>query len=219
MRKICVTGALALLLSVIGLSQTSPAAHVSNTGVPAVEIFGGFSYLRLDTASASSLNAAFGLPPGTLSIKQNYPGWNGALQVNFNRWFGVAADVSGYYGTPVSASSVSGLPKASFHNFLAGPVLTMRRSRSQPFVHALFGLNHFAVDASSTAGTAALSDNGFASAIGGGWDVRVGSKMGLRLVQADYLYTAHDTSGFGGAGHQNNFRISAGVVFMFGSRD
>lgn len=219
MQKLCVIGVLALLLSATGLSQTSPAAHVSSTGVPAVEIFGGFSYLRLDTASESTFNAAFGLAPGTLGIRKNYPGWNGALQVNFNRWFGVAADVSGYYGTPVSASSVSGLPSASFHNFLAGPVLTMRKRRSQPFVHTLLGFNHLAVDASATAGTASLSDNAFAAAIGGGWDVRVGRRMGLRLVQADYLYTRHDTMPFGGTGHQNNFRISTGVVFTFVGRD
>jgi outer membrane immunogenic protein len=219
MRKICMLGILALLLPLAGLSQNPSGAANTSASFPAVEVFGGFSYLRLDTTSASTLNAALGLPPGTLSVKKNYPGWNGALQFNINRWLGLVADASGHYGTPVSSSSISGLPSASFHNFLFGPVLTMRRNRAQPFVHALFGVEHLAVDASSVQGTAALSDNAFSSALGGGLDIRVSRRLGVRLVQADYLYTKHDTTSFGGVGHQNNIRISTGIMFLFGRRE
>src|SRR4051794_25607773 len=112
MRKIYLLGVLALLLPLAGLAQNSPAPAISSGGFPAVEVFGGFSYLRLDTTSSSALNASLGLAPGTLSVKQYYPGWNGAFQININRWLGVAADASGHYGTPVSSSSGSGFPSA-----------------------------------------------------------------------------------------------------------
>jgi hypothetical protein len=218
MRKISVLGVLVVLLSLSAFAQSSPSPASTSAGFPAVEVFGGFSYLRLDTAPASRLNTAFGLAPGTLSVKQNYPGWNGALQFNVTHWLGVEADASGHYGTPVSASSSSGFPSASFHNFLFGPVVTFRHNRARPFVHALFGFDHLSTNASAALGLAAISDDAFAAAIGGGLDLRVSRRISLRVVQADYLYTGHDTTPFGGVGHQNNIRVSGGVVLNFLNR-
>lgn len=51
------------------------------------------------------------------------------------------------------------------------------------------------------------SSNGFAAAIGGGLDVMVNKRIGLRLAQLDFLPVRVN-------GHtQNGLRIGAGVVF------
>jgi hypothetical protein len=47
----------------------------------------------------------------------------------------------------------------------------------------------------------------FAMALGGGLDLRVSKRIDVRLVQFDYTPT------FFGPGRQDNFRISAGIVF------
>jgi hypothetical protein len=57
-----------------------------------------------------------------------------------------------------------------------------------------------------------------AMALGGGLDLRTSRHLYLRLGQADYLKTQHNTTSFGGVGHQNNICFSAGLVFTFGSQ-
>jgi len=213
---------LALLAAAACLSaMAADAPQPSGLSTDSVEIFGGFSYLHLDTVSASTLDAQFNQPAGTLSVKRNYPGWNAAVQFNLTRWLGIVADGSGYYGTPISptSGSAAGFPTASFYSALFGPSVTLHRGTVRPFLHALFGLNRVAVDASTILGTSAFTDDAFAMALGGGLDVRVSKRFSVRLGQADYLYTQHDTTSFGGVGHQNNLRFSTGVVFTFGSHD
>jgi hypothetical protein len=41
--------------------------------------------------------------------------------------------------------------------------------------------------------------------------------VAIRAFQADYLMTRFDTNGDGVNERQNNFRLSAGIVFKFGS--
>ena len=220
MRNLCVVGALALVVSLSASATDGTTVSGTGASVPRVEIFAGASYLRLDT-NPSSLAAALDQPPGTLTVKQNYLGWNGAVQLNATRWLGIVADLSGYYGTPFSAPASTGLtgfPKANFYNFLFGPSFNFPGGRAKPFVHALFGLNHVGVDASTALGTPGFTDDAFAMALGGGLDVRVSNHLAIRLGQADFLYTRHDTTGFGGVGHQNNFRYSGGLVFWFGGQ-
>jgi len=59
------------------------------------------------------------------------------------------------------------------------------------------------------------SNRAFAWAVGGGLDVNVNDRFAFRLFQADYLNTR--TDGFSGK-PVNNFRLSTGVVFRFGSK-
>lgn len=220
MRNLCMVGALALFLSLSACATDGPTVPGTGVSVPTVEIFAGASFLRLDTNPAS-LAAAANQPVGTFTVKQDYLGWNGAVQLNATRWLGIVADASGHYGTPFSAAASSGLtgfPKARLHNFLFGPSFNFRGERARPFVHALFGLNHVGVDASTALGIPGFTDNAFAMALGGGLDVRVSNHLAIRLGQADFLYTRHDTTGFGGTGHQNNFRYSGGLVFLFGGQ-
>ncbi len=199
---------------------------------PKVQVFGGYSLLHADTAGLTgpSIDNAFTATPGTFNVTSNYNGWNGEVQYNTNRWLGFAADFSGHYGTPVTASSSSGItgqPGIRSYSYLFGPVVSFRgrsNSRITPFVHGLFGANRVTSDASPFTGS--ISDTAFAMALGGGVDANLSQHFAVRLGQVDYLYTGHDASSLsnqffgtdltnGTSTHQNNIRFSTGVVFKF----
>ena len=98
MRNLCVVVALALVVSLSAHAADEPKVPATGVSVPMVEIFAGASFMRLDTNPAS-LAGALNQPLGTVTVKQNYLGWNGAAQLNVTRWLGIVADGSGYYGT------------------------------------------------------------------------------------------------------------------------
>jgi peptidoglycan-associated lipoprotein len=83
----------------------------------------------------------------------------------------------------------------------------------EPFGQALIGFAH-------SSGTLVQGQNpgaanaaaAFAANLGGGIDVHATPRFSLRLVEADYLLTAFDN---GTNDHQNNIRISAGLVVHF----
>jgi len=83
----------------------------------------------------------------------------------------------------------------------------------QPFGQVLVGLVHSSgtvVEGSNPgAGNAGAA---FASNIGGGLDLKASRRFAIRLIEADYLVTTVDNSS---NNHQNNLRISAGVVLRF----
>jgi opacity protein-like surface antigen len=106
---------------------------------------------------------------------------------------------------------VTGLPSgtsARLVNYLFGPKLTYRsRGKLSPFAQVLFGGERIS---GSAPGFASTSDSSFAMAFGGGADYEMTNHVAIRLIQAEYLYTK-----FGGT-HQNNARISAGIVYRWG---
>lgn len=70
--------------------------------------------------------------------------------------------------------------------------------RFQPFVRGLAGAARTSTGA---------SDVGFSFAVGGGLDVKAGSTVSLRLLQADYLQTHLFNQ------TQHSIRLGAGIVF------
>lgn len=204
-----------------------------------VQVFGGYSLVHTggnNGVDGPALDSALGATPGTFSVKTNYSGWNGAIQFNANKWFGIKADIGGNYGTPISASSgsgITGLPGLSSYSYLFGPVFSAHSNRFTPYVHTLFGVNRTSLhstnnlsDGTTTISLPEVTDSAFAMALGGGIDYNVTKRFGLRLGQFDYLYTGHDLNAIGnnllGPGtftgldtHQNNFRFATGVVFNF----
>jgi hypothetical protein len=143
------------------------------------EIFGGYQYTRFD----GDLNAN---------------GFNGAATANLNRWFGVAADFSGSYG------SQSGVD-TKVYTYTFGPQVSMRSGSLKPFAHALFGGAHASA---STAGVSA-SSSGMAMMFGGGLDVGK-HNLAFRLGQFDWMVTR-----FNGVSDKNNMRLSTGLVMRF----
>jgi membrane-associated protease RseP (regulator of RpoE activity) len=91
--------------------------------------------------------------------------------------------------------------------FLAGPRINFH----PVFVHALVGVDHL----SGSALGYSASQNSFGGAFGGGFEVPVSSRWGIRL-SADYVLTNHNIFGGPGTSYtQNNYRASAGIVFKF----
>lgn len=128
----------------------------------------------------------------------NCNGGGGSIALNPNNWFGVVADFS---GCKVSASSGGG----SAITYMFGPKIAYRgSSRATPFVQALFGGVH-----ALSGGT---SENGFAMTVGGGLDVKASTHVAIRIAQGEYLMTRILGT------RQNNFRISAGIVFLIGNK-
>jgi len=191
MRKLFFIVALTLALPIISLAQEAPR----------VEVFGGYSYMRLEDIGIDGLD-------------RDLNGYNvaGAITI-FKKSLAIKADVSGHFGN-IAVPGISVDQNQTL--FLFGPQYSLRKSsRIQPFAHALFGFARVKLDADAISGD--ISDNGFAFALGGGVDIKaLSSRLSLRLVQADYVRTKLDFLGVGDSNSSNNVRISTGMVVRFG---
>jgi hypothetical protein len=95
--------------AILALTATA-SAQEEHAATPEVEVFGGYSYLRL--------------------YGENTNGGEVAVTGNVNSWFGVTGDFSGYHG--VDTGNNNGFA-------LGGPKFTYRRGALTPFAHFLFG--------------------------------------------------------------------------------
>jgi hypothetical protein len=182
-----------LLFSFGGLA----AAQIPTSG----NVFVGYSYLNTDLASI-----------GASRLSAN--GWEGSFEGKIFPFIGMVADFSDHYGSglpiacpvvPVGGGGIGGgCPlNASFNerNILFGPRVSMSVGKFRPFAEALFGAGHINLDSGGT-------DTSFATAVGGGLDVKIIRPVAWRF-QGDYVQTRF----FGST--QNNVRISTGIVFRF----
>jgi hypothetical protein len=175
---------------------------------PRGEVFGGYSYLNVDYQGGSS----YSVP------RQSANGWEVAPAFDINSWFAMEGDFAGYYKNNVPF--FIGYPNADFHDysFTGGPRFNYRAPRYTGFVHALVGGDHLH---GSISGLGSASQNSFAFLTGGGVEWRLGrtSHWALR-GSADYVLTRHNIAKALGfplpTANQNNFRVSAGIVFLFG---
>jgi opacity protein-like surface antigen len=125
----------------------------------------------------------------------NLHGGSVSVAGNVNRWFGVVGDYGLYHTQP------SGFGGVNFHTFMAGPRFSYRESsRVTPFAQVLLGGFH------------GLDTNGFSMSTGGGVDLNLSEHIAVRPVQVEYLlFRAQGDS-------LHCARVSAGIVFRFGSR-
>jgi outer membrane protein with beta-barrel domain len=173
-----------LILAPSAMAQQSEPKKSESEGEPRYEVFGGYSYLRDDG--------------------HNLNGWTGTLIVNINSWFAIASDIDGHYGSHrEGAEDVS----VQEYAYTFGPHVALRNhSRVTPFAYALFGGAHEKI---TTAGVPE-SASGFASTLGGGFDVRINHRLSVRAMQFDAVYTR-----FHGEG-KTSPRFSTGLVISFG---
>jgi len=178
------------------LALCLPLAASAQEVVPKVEIFGGYSYLRVDT-----LNGI------------NAHGFNASLAGNITKHVGIVGEFSRFTNSksfpapPIGSITVN----SNVLTYLFGPRIVLHRGKAEPFVHALFGgacENEKVQDRPA----APVMDNAFAFALGGGLDVKAHDNFAIRVAQIDYLGDKlGDQTG-------NNFRYSAGIVIRFGKR-
>jgi hypothetical protein len=168
--------------------------------MPKAELTGGYTYTSLDEGVGSRLGSN---------------GWNTGGTFFMNNWLGLEGNIAGASNTQ-SASFTTGTTTVSasasdkHYTYVFGPRLQFGHGRTSPFVHGLFGLDHESVSASALGFSTSVSDNAFASALGGGLEYGVSKHLGV-ITSADYLMTRHASA------TQNNLRVSAGLSFRFGS--
>lgn len=155
-------------------------------------------------------------------------GGGGDFVVNFNHWFGFAMDLQGYgagnfrFSFPPSStlpSGASGVTSANMFTYMFGPQVKFYGHKIEPFFHTLAGGAHsnFYANLATQAGLTGnvnTSGDGFAFAVGGGFDIPLSKRISIRPAEVDYLPTRF-TNQFAN-NTQNNLRYSAGIVLTFG---
>jgi hypothetical protein len=192
-----------LLVAFVALSVTTTCRAQDK-----VELYGGYSYFRASIVE-QPFSGATSL--ATISEKTNLNGWEFSGQYKFLPFLGGVADFNGTYGTLRGAGTRE-------HTFLFGPQISLP-AKVSPFAHALFGVAKESQDTlfnncpggipNCTGVNSLGSGTSFASAFGGGIDIKTISFVSIRLIQVDYVRTQLH----GGA--QNQPRVSAGVVIHF----
>ena len=176
---------------------------VPGSDYPHWEWFLGYSYLNGRVGS---------------DIKSyNGNGGSSNIEYNFNRWFGLVADLGFYHAGTVDHVSMN----ANQGTYLFGPRLNYRFGegrRHNLFGQVLLGGAHTnsRIPTLLTFPTLSDSKDGFGMVVGGGLDVGVAKHVAIRLIQAEYLLT--DYSLANGYKPQNDFRYSAGVVLRWGAK-
>jgi len=208
-------------LWIIGLALVVSAV-ASAQDVPRVEVFAGYSYGLIhgyvadESLLAPGMTGAFTFP----SFGSN--GWTGAVTVNATHWLGVVADIGGLDADITRTSGGAPFTIATReHSYLCGPRYLDRYGRWTVFAHVLFGESHAFVSVGypEVLEPIGFVETKFAMAAGMGFDLTVynrrrhlegaGQEFAIRLGQADWLRTT-----FAGS-HQDNIRLSAGLVFRF----
>jgi outer membrane immunogenic protein len=162
---------------------------------PVFEVGANYSLIRYNSAQ------------GLREFTEN--GGSGYFEYNLNHVVGLVGDLGGY---------TNGTNNFKTFTYLFGPRFNMRRSRYVPYVQFLFGgVNAWA---NSTAGGPIVSttQNGFATAAGGGLDVNLTRRIALKPIQLEYLMTQLPTLGTNLNSIQNNLRYSAGIVVRLGTK-
>jgi opacity protein-like surface antigen len=187
MKKLFLVAVLLLGFSVMAMAED----------VPAVEVFGGYSYVRINPNASWDADSV------------NMNGWNFSGAFNANKWAGFVVDFGGYYGT-MNFPDIHGWADLSSYSIMVGPKVAIRKGKITPFVQALFGLTR--IKATESGEDSIQRD--FSMALGGGVDVNVSKMIAVRPVQVEYFGVRENNSG----DFLNNFRYSAGFVFKLGSR-
>jgi opacity protein-like surface antigen len=131
---------------------------------PGPELFGGYSYARVDDTSRHGGHAAFAL--------------------DLRSPLGLKVDVSAHYG------SSEGVDLTDL-SLMAGPVVRLGRRGTGFFLHALAGLYRERASISVFDVSISESESRFALLGGGGLDLRIARRWALRF-EGDYLWSRKD---------------------------
>jgi hypothetical protein len=191
-RIACCVGLVALLFPLISKAQDK------------ISLFGGYSFVRAPIVATEAGGGCVGNTCITVLVgtRVNLNGWEFSGTYMTNHWLGIAADFSGHYASAFAQNPVH------LHTFLFGPQVSLPVPVS-PFVHVLIGAAHESVGSSSILQVSGCAQTSFASAFGGGIDIKLLPFLSVRPVQIDYLLTGFNSR------TQNQPRLSAGVVLHF----
>jgi hypothetical protein len=185
------------VLSILFFCSIFSVSSFGQTDSSKADVFGGYSYVNIDTNG--------------ISPRQSANGWEASASGNFNRLFAVEFDVNGYYKTyniDLNTLNLGNVAvKVRDYSYVAGPRINLK----PVFIHALVGGDHLSGNATGYS----ASQDGLAGAFGGGIQQKVSGPWSVRL-SADYVFTRHNIFG-GPSVTQNNYRVGAGIVYSFGT--
>lgn len=145
-----------------------------------------------------------------ISEREGFNGFEAFVKGNVSRYVGLKGSYSFHRKTfdvsdGVTTISVDG----DIHQFLGGVEFkdNAKETKVKPFAHVLAGVAHDRAKTNSTLINISESDTGFAAAIGGGVDFKLGDRVDLRAIQFDYNPNRVN----GETSH--NFRIGIGLIF------
>ena len=191
-----------LLFTALLIASATSILTAQTPEQPRNEFFAGYSFHSADI--------------NTLTIDPHRTPQNGVnleYTRNITRHIGITGDASVHFHRETHSTGVGTFSSQRDQYFMLGglQLTTGNEKRVRPFAHALFGVSlfrGFTADLRASSNVYTYDDaTSFAMALGGGLDVRVNQRIAVRLIQVDYTPT------FFGSGRQDNFRISAGIVF------
>jgi opacity protein-like surface antigen len=175
---------------------------VTAAQVPNGNVYFGYTYYNTDL----SLN------------RGNLNGFQATLEGKVVPMLGFVADFTGHYGSlnfPVFCSLCTGpttaIANAHQYEAMFGPRVSFPAGKFRPFAEVEVGVGHVTTNASAATGNAIIgfvSDTSYATALGGGLDYKIFSRIAWRL-EGDYVRTRFFSVG------QNNYRLSTGIAFHF----
>jgi opacity protein-like surface antigen len=239
MRKLFFIASILLVCAPLTFAQ---GATTTRTGP---EIFVGYSNLQAEGVPGEDTRPGGGgggsLDDELFGQRSGLHGINVAVTGFFTPRVGLTGDFSFNKRNQNSDNGVSGTGAARTEldtrviNFLGGPTVKFpNTSRVTPFARILFGVanTRFEAEQSQTLATGTVqntfetSSTDFAMAVGGGLDVRLNERVGLRVIQFDYnpvFLRDRSVQVLGAAGalvtqqlegqRQDNLRFSFGVTF------
>ena len=171
----------------------------SAQNIPAVDVFGGYSYLNFDVPSSSE----------TSSQKLKLNGWEFSASVGLLHHLALEGDFSSHWLNNCGGTSL----KCDDFSWGLGPRFTLgdRSNKFTGFVHGLVGQDRADILAISAT---TVSDTSVALAAGGGVDYWLFRHVGIQFGPADYVFARHLNSF--GASNQSDFRVAGGIAFRFG---
>ncbi len=179
-----------LSISILCAVVPSPLAAQSKSKLPAIDVFGGYSYLRFDS---KALGFADQLNLNGANLEVALP--------DLYEGLGAAIDVSGH---------VTG--QLEEFNFMIGPEYTYEWKGMKLYGHGLFGKARTRL---RQPGTTQVEPSSLsrAIAVGGGVDIPFKGRFSVRPIQADYLITEEFNQ------TQHSIRLSTGLVYRFGKKE
>ena len=162
----------------------------SAQAIPRVAVFGGYTYVRARLTNGPTFHL---------------DGWDASVEGRMASWLGIVGDVSQQYGRP--SGNQEKQTTALFGPQLSAPGIP----RVIPFAHALFGVTHgtsavYGPTGAPCAFNTLCHGTAFATAVGGGIDIKIFGPFWVRPVQADWLHSNFDPD------HHTDFRLSSGIV-------
>jgi len=200
------------------------------------EAMGGYSYMNLNRGvDPDEINDNFSDTPFN---RVNAHGFNGSLNYNFRRFWGVKFDVTLHsHGEDVTSTLTVNPPppggngagtfktSQNVYQFMGGIQIKDNKtegSKVRPFAHILMGVadQHFSVDRTAPVNVRLIDINStdFAMKFGGGVDIGLSKNIALRAIQFDWnpIFRGNVNLGNGlgqsGSALQNNWLLTFGVV-------